>query len=772
MPTYHIHIEGQVQGVGFRPYVYRMATEAGLSGWVSNTNDGVHIEIEASPEEADIFYHSLVAKAPIMSLILRHSIQEVEEKEFQSFQIVDSREGGEARLLMTPDFAMCDDCRRELPQENNRRYGYPFITCTNCGPRFSIIRRLPYDRERTTMAPFVMCPDCRSEYDNPLDRRYYSQTNSCPACSIQLALYTKDKTLVSSDTGFILQRISRLWEEGKIIAVKGIGGFLLTCDAANAAAVEELRRRKNRPAKPFALMYPDTETLRQDARLAPEAEKLLHSPAAPIVLLPVEEAPPSGIALEPIAPGLGQIGVMLPYAPLYELLLRYFPRPIVATSGNVSGAPICYENEEALNSLSAIADYLLLNNRDIATPQDDSVIRLSPHYGVPVFLRRSRGYAPTLLPPVPSAEKEAVLATGAELKSTFTLLHAGNYYASQYLGALGTLETQERFRETVHHLLSLFEVQPGIIVADKHPGYFSTQLAHEMAKKWNIPVFSYQHHIAHFAALLGEHGLLQAGAPILGIVWDGLGLGDDGQIWGGEFFIYDNYAFRRFSQFEYFNYSLGDKIAREPRLSALMAAQGLEKAEKWLRPKFSKTEWKVYQQLMEREPTIHTSSAGRLFDAAASLLTGRDICTFEGEAAMLLEQLAQRYCRKNGLDMENHYPCINEENGQVSSSSLMNGILESLARGEEREAIAARFHFSLVKAAEAVACRAGVQKLAFSGGVFQNSLLIDLAHHHLGAQYEMFFHRHLSPNDESVSFGQLMCYFIQKEQAKGPQYSP
>ena len=792
MPTYHIHIEGQVQGVGFRPFVYRMALELGLSGWVSNTNDGVHVEVDATPEKADIFYRRLVAEAPLMSLILRHTLRETARKRFLDFQIVPSQEGGPARLLLTPDFAICEDCRRELLQTDNRRFGYPFITCTNCGPRFSIINRLPYDRERTTMAPFVMCPDCRSEYNNPLDRRYFSQTNSCTACSIQLALHQADKSLVStaphdipatipaldesrkSEAGSrngaglsaaILKKIHSLWLEGKIIAIKGIGGFLLTCDATNPHAVEELRRRKHRPAKPFALMYPGIPSLRQDAEVSEEAEKLLRSPAAPIVLLPVKPSPASGIAVEPIAPGLVQIGAMLPYAPLYEWLLRSFQRPIIATSGNISGAPICYENEDAQNSLGGIADYLLLNDRDIATPQDDSVIRLSPQYGVPVYLRRSRGYAPTLLPSTPPAGEEVVLATGAELKSTFTLLQAGNYYASQYLGSLGTLESQERFRETTQHFLSLFDVQPDVVLTDKHPAYFSTQLGRELAEQWGVPLHAFQHHIAHFAALLGEHGLLDSEEPVLGIVWDGLGLGDNDQIWGGEFFLYEGYEFHRFSQFEYFDYSLGDKIAREPRLAALMTARGVEEAEAWLRPKFSPTEWHVYQKLMEKPARIHSSSVGRLFDAAASLLTGKDVCSFEGEAAMLLEQMAQRYCRKNGLEMEPFDGCLPDGGAPVSTSRLMAGIVKGLARGEEREYIAAKFHYTLIKAVQMVAQRAAVSKLAFSGGVFQNALLVDMAHHQLEGPFQLYFHRWLSPNDEGVSFGQLMAYFIQKKRS-------
>ncbi len=762
MPSFHIHIQGQVQGVGFRPFVYRIALQSGLNGWVSNTTDGVHVEVNGSPEKIEAFYHRLREEAPALSVITGHSLREVESRQFDDFKIVESGEGGPARLLLTPDFALCEDCRRELLHPKDRRAGYPFITCTNCGPRFSIIDKLPYDRERTTMAPFVMCPTCQAEYDDPLNRRYYSQTNSCLDCGIPLRLYDFQRQLLASDTQQIIREVARAWEAGQIVAIKGIGGFLLTCDATHPAPIREWRRRKHRPTKPFALMYPDENSLRADVEITAAASAALHSPVAPIVLLPIKERPGSGIAKEDIAPDLQQIGAMLPYAPLYELLLHAFPKPIIASSGNLSGAPICYTDEQAFSQLAGIADLLVSNERAISTPQDDSVMRFSPQEKQRIILRRSRGLSPTFLPPV-KAPEATILATGAELKSSFTLLQGGNYYASQYLGALGSYESQERFRETVEHFLRVFDVQPELLLTDLHPGYFSTQLGKEMAAQLGVPLRAYQHHEAHFAAVLAEHGLLETEEPVLGVIWDGLGLGHDGEIWGGEFFRYQNHQFERVAHLAYFNYSLGDKIAHEPRLSALMASEGIAEAEAWLRPKFTDTEWKVYQKILEQPPRLRSSSVGRIFDAAASLLTGRDKCSFEGEAAMLLEQMALSYCRKNGLQFREHYELAGENKGQLSTAALMKGLLEDLRRGKSRPFIAAKFHCSLVRSIAGIAESARVRKLAFSGGVFQNALLIDMAHHQLQKDYQLYFHRELSPNDENISFGQLVYHFLTEQ---------
>lgn len=759
MPSYHIHIEGQVQGVGFRPFVYRLALEHGLAGWVSNTVDGVHVEFNSSADSAHRFYEALISQAPPMAIITAHQIKKAEDRPFSGFEIIESPENGEAKLLLTPDFAICEDCRQELNSPGNRRFGYPFITCTNCGPRFSIITKLPYDRERTTMAPFGMCPSCRAEYDNPLDRRYFSQTNSCPDCTIHLSLFHQEKGRLPNTQEAILYKIPRLWSEGRIVAIKGIGGFLLTCDATNPDAILFLRSRKHRPDKPFALMYPSLDSLAGDVKLTQEAEAALLSPAAPIVLLPVKEKLASGVHLPGIAPGLEQIGAMLPYAPLFELLLKTFGKPIIATSGNLSGSPICYEEAGALDYLAPIADYILTHDRDIAGPQDDSVLRYSPIHGQRIILRRSRGLAPTFLPPTPAPPGQTLLAMGAEMKSAFALMHAGNYYASQYLGSLDAYESQERFRKMAYHLLGLFDAHPQAILADRHPGYFSTQFGEELSRHWGIPFKQIQHHEAHFAAVLGEHGLLRAEAPVLGVVWDGLGLGHDGQVWGGEFFRYDGQSFERLAHFDYFSYVLGDKTAREPRLSALMATAGLPEAEWALLPKFSKTEWDIYQKMLDNTDSIRSSSVGRLFDAAASLIIGHDKCTFEGEAAMLLEQLAAGHCRRYGMALE-AFPLWEKGNPALSTRRLMAGVVSALQAGRDKAYIAACFHWSLASAIRPVAEAAGVRRIAFSGGVWQNALLVDMAIELLGRDFELFFHRELSPNDESIAFGQLCHSFI------------
>ncbi|MCB0556584.1 MAG: carbamoyltransferase HypF [Phaeodactylibacter sp.] len=760
MPTHHIHIEGQVQGVGFRPYVYRLARQHGLNGWVSNTTDGVHVEFNASREIAKQFYKALIRQAPAMSIITHHRIAEIPNKTFDDFEIVDSEVGGEAKLLLTPDFAMCEDCREELYIKNDRRFGYPFITCTNCGPRFSIVTQLPYDRERTTMAPFEMCLDCQAEYESPLNRRYYSQTNSCPACSIHLSLFHQEKGRLPNSQEAILHKVPRLWSEGRIIAIKGIGGFLLTCDATNADAILFLRSRKHRPDKPFALMYPSLDSIAQDAELSESAIEALQSPTAPIVLLPVKKKPASGIDLPGIAPELDQIGVMLPYAPLFDMLLKTFGKPIIATSGNLSGSPICYEEIDALDYLAPIADYILTHDRDIAAPQDDSVLRFSPFHDKRIILRRSRGMAPTFLPPTPAPQGQSLLAMGAEMKSAFTLMHAQNFYVSQFLGSLDEFESQERFRKMVYHLLGLFDAQPQAILVDQHPGYFSTQFGEELARHWGIPLQTVQHHEAHFAAVLGEHGLLHPESPILGVIWDGLGLGQDGQAWGGEFFRYNGQSFERLVYFDYFSYVLGDKTAREPRLSALMATAGLPEAGIELLPKFSKTEWDVYQKMLESGNGMQSSSVGRLFDAAASLLIGRDKCTFEGEAAMQLEKLATDYCLRNGLAMKESYPIWKKNAPTLSTRQLMAGILAGLKAGQDKGYIAACFHWSLAMAIRPVAEAAGVRKIAFSGGVWQNALLVDMVIELLGKDFELYFHRELSPNDENIAFGQLCHSFI------------
>lgn len=762
MHTWHIHIKGQVQGVGFRPFVFGLANELGLKGWVNNTTDGVHIVFNAKESEALAFKDRVLAEAPSLSRITALSLAEQSPHTFTQFEIVHSAVTTAPKLLLTPDFALCADCRGELLKQKDRRYQYPYTTCTNCGPRFSIVSELPYDRINTSMGSFQMCPSCQQEYSDPLNRRYYSQTNSCSDCGISMGLYDAKQQLIATDTEQILRHIPRHWAEGAIVAIKGIGGYLLTCDATNAAAIVELRKRKHRPSKPFALMYP-REKLMADFKCGEAAWTTLNDSISPIVLL--EKSRSFGLP-EAIAPGLQQVGVMLPYAPLFECLLHEFGQAIVATSGNISQSPIVYQDEKAIKELSAIADLVLVNDREILIPQDDSVLTYSSFFQQEIILRRSRGLAPTYINPKLAFPRESVLAMGAMLKSTFSLGHQHNLYVSQYLGDLEHFDTQQHLRHTINHFLELFQTKPEVVLIDQHPAYPSAQVGQEIAAACRASVHIIQHHHAHFGAVLGENNLIHSKRPILGVIWDGTGLGADKQIWGGEFFVYENYQFRRSSHFDYFDFILGDKMPREPRISALSACWGIEGAEGVLRKKFSEQEWHLYTKLLGKNNLLQTSSLGRIFDAVASMLGVLDVQTYEGEAAMRLEALAMAYFKENGLDFPVSYFQEVQLYNPIPTRLLMEQVLKDLEDGQSRAYIAAKFHYSLADLIKSVAKALGIRQLAFSGGVFQNSILVDLVHHHMSQDFELFFHQELSPNDENISFGQVVCYQIEKHQVE------
>ncbi len=761
MQTWHIHIQGQVQGVGFRPFVYLLARKYGVHGWVNNTVDGVHVAFNAAPETAELFHQDLLKRAPKLSVITGHQLQEIAPTSFADFQIIQSEQNGTANLLVTPDFAICPDCKTELQTDHNRREGYAFITCTNCGPRYSIIAQLPYDRPRTTMDAFEMCPTCLAEYEAPADRRYYSQTNSCANCGIELTLVDQQHKVINEAPPQIIDQVVTAWNAGKIIAIKGIGGYLLTCDARNAQAITTLRERKHRPSKPFALMFPDLESLQSLTNIIPAEAELMTGPIAPIILVDSTEEVKQVLAMPEIAPGLSQVGAMLPYAPIFVLLLKKFGQPIVATSGNISNAPIVFQDEKAKTELATIADYILVNNRKIVVPQDDSVVRFTPFKHQKIVIRRSRGMAPTYINGHLQLPQQSMLAMGAMLKSTFSLLHGGNAYISQYLGDLEHFDTQENYRKAIQHFLQLFQTIPTHILLDLHPEYPSTKYGQLLAQKFEIPTTSVQHHLAHFGAVLGEHHLLQTEEPILGVIWDGTGLGDDGQIWGGEFFKYEQYDFLRCYYFDYFDFILGDKMPKEPRISALSACWDVMGAAPFLRGKFTQTEWQVYEQLLSKTNHLQTSSVGRIFDAVAALLGLMDVQTYEGEAAIKLEALATQYFKQNGLDFHESYFREGAHYYRIPTKTMMTALIMDLQKGKTRSFIAAKFHFSLVKLVKIVANNLNIKKIAFSGGVFQNALLVDLLAHHLSADFDLYFHEQLSPNDENISFGQLMYTQIQ-----------
>ena len=764
--TWHIHIKGQVQGVGFRPFIYQLAQKNQLKGWVNNSTDGVHIGFNATDAVAKFFYQEVIANAPELSHITSHYLEEKPSVLYEDFKIISSVNEKHTALFISPDFAICENCRKESLDKSNRRYGYAFTTCTQCGPRYSIIKHLPYDRENTTMGVFEMCRRCNKEYHDSINHRHFSQTNSCPACAVTMQLFDKKGNSIEEDQAKIIIKICELWEEGKIVALKGIGGYLLTCDATNAATIKELRLRKHRPAKPFALMYPGLDILEKDVHLNEKEINELKSIHAPIVLLQLKKQTQSQLALGEIAPSLSRIGVMLPYAPIYVLLMEHFKKPIIATSGNISNAPIVFRDKDAMNELSRMADYILVNNREIVAPQDDSVIKYSFETQQRIMLRHARGYAPLYINDKIILPDKTILATGAMLKSSFTLLHYHNIHVSQYLGDTDNVDAQNNFEHTLNHFFHLFKCRPEIILADKHPDYFSSHLAERLSKEWNIPLLKVQHHEAHFAAVLAENNLFDEDESVLGVLWDGNGLGDDRQIWGGEFFLYHKKQITRINHFGYFNWFAGDKMAREPRLSALSLCYGNKEAEKILRPKFSIIEWNNYHQLLSNNQ-LKTSSMGRVFDAVASLLGLTDISSFEGEAAMMLEELALGYFRKNPQPPSVWINDFELQNN-LNPKELTREIIKELNKGTDKSEIAALFHVRLALIIKKIANENHCNKVCCSGGVFQNEVLIDLLAVLSGEKITLYYNKDLPPNDENISFGQLSWYLLNQNNFNFP----
>lgn len=749
MKTWQIHIEGQVQGVGFRPFVYKTALNHNIKGWVINGLDGVHIRFNATPTKAKQFYHQIIQKAPSLSRIMEHFMQEVDNEIFESFDINLSDETGFSNLLITPDFALCQDCETELLKKGDRRYNYPFITCINCGPRYSIIRSLPYDRPRTTMETFQMCTTCEKEYSDPLERRHYSQTNSCENCGIQLTLEHRDGSIESFDADLLIEKASRLILGGNILGVKGIGGYLIFADATNEKSIQLLRDRKNRPKKPFALMYPDILSIKQDAYLSKDEKKLVRSIESPIVLLRLKDETRSGICLDKLVPGLNEIGVMLPYTPLFVLMMKKIRKPVIATSGNISGSPVIFSDDLAKRDLLGICDYILSNDREIVVPQDDSVEKIRSD-GRKLILRRSRGYAPNYVHRHFKRSVPDMLAMGAMMKSTFALTHHGNTYVSQYLGDLESYDTQKSYNHTIQHFLNLFKPKPSKVLMDLHPDYFSTQKGKEIGKELGIQVREIQHHEAHLMAVLAENNLLQSDKKVLGVVWDGTGLGSDGQIWGGEYFIYQDNKIYREDHLPYFNHILEDKFSREPRLAALSLCHTHCLNSDSLKSRFSDEEWSFYGKILDNKENLKTSSMGRLFDGVSNILGIINQNTFEGEAAMYLQAIAQRFANENGM-IDNTFITLDGGLGQC-----LNELMIGTNAGIDKGKMAYDFHNWLVYQIRDKAIASNAEKIVFSGGVFQNSLLLFLLGERLGSEFELYYHKQLSPNDESISFGQLV----------------
>lgn len=743
--TFKILVSGQVQGVGFRPYVYSLAVKYLLCGSVSNNEDGVIIYVSGTYEDIKKFYNTLLNNPPPVSKINSSSIKEIDYIQFHDFQIVPSRKGSRINLPLTPDFAICEDCQNEIINSKNRRYKYAFTTCVNCGPRWSITETFPFERQHTSIDEFPMCKTCNNEYTDPSNRRFHSQTNTCEDCGISFVFNDNHGNLVKTENVF--KTIANKLSEGGIVAIKNTSGYLLCCNAEISLVVKRLRRLKNRPNKPFAILYPSLGLLQKELEVKPEEVSVLKSTERPITIISLKNYG-GNINIDSVAPGLQQLGVMLPYTGILQLLANQLSFPIVATSGNIHGSPILSDRKAVENKLNQVADYFLHHNLNITHPQDDSVLKISKKFSEPCLFRRSRGYAPNYLD-ISIDSNVKILALGADLKNSIAFYPNEHLYIGQYLGNLENFDVYNRFLKEIDAFTAIFETKPEVILIDKHPNYQSTQQGLELTNKWNIDLYKVQHHKAHFASVLGEHKLFNQD-NILGVIWDGTGYGDDGNIWGGEFFKYSNNNIERESHFEYFNWLSGDKMSKEPRLSLFSLAQELCNEE--LSSKFTNEEL-VVLTVVKKNNKLKTSSVGRLFDAVSSLLNICDYNTYEGEAAILLENSINDY----SIEQCRNY-CNGIYDKTIPTNQIIKGVLLDKKDGISKEQIIANFLYSLTSIIYRKAEQNNVKKICLSGGVFQNTTLIDMLTELNQNKYKLYFNRNLAPNDENIAFGQIMHY--------------
>ena len=766
-------VRGVVQGVGFRPFVYGLAQQHNLVGLVGNDSGGVFIEVEGEATAVSLFHQALSQNPPPLAHIEQVTVDNLPVQNSRDFVIVPSQAQAAANTLISPDICLCDDCLRELFDPQNRRYRYPFINCTNCGPRFTIIKDIPYDRPLTTMANFAMCPDCQAEYDNPLDRRFHAQPNACPVCGPAVWLeisnpYSANSNPYSVSGDEAIAAAQAFLVAGQIVAVKGLGGFHLACDATRDAALATLRERKGRVDKPFAVMARDVATVRQFAHLSATEEALLTSKERPILLLtPKANNPLSKL----VAPGHNTIGVMLPYTPLHYLLLGqnaplatgYSPL-LIMTSANHSSEPIVKDNDEARERLATLADAFLLHNREIYGRCDDSVVRVVGNLnGKPTTdnrlpftddclpIRRSRGYAPFPVK-LPHAVPP-LLAVGGELKSTFCLAKGSYGYMSQHIGDMENLETLTAFETAVSHYKTIFRTEPEKVVCDLHPGYLSTRWAQEQTA---LPVIAVQHHHAHIASVMAEHGL-DGRSPVIGFSFDGTGYGSDGAIWGGELLLADYAGFERVAHLKYVPLLGGDVAVQRPYRLALahLHAAGLP----WdddlpCVAACPPAEQRILRQMIARNlNSVPTSSLGRLFDAVAALLGVRQTVSYEGQAAIELEALA-------APDVAGSYQFALTANS-FDAAPILADIVGDLRAGVATAVIAARFHQAVANLMVQLSLQArqqyGLNQVALSGGVFQNVTLLETAvrslHQH---NFDILTHRLVPPNDGGLALGQVM----------------
>ena len=777
-------VRGAVQGVGFRPFVYRLASELKLPGWVANTPQGVFVEIEGAKETLDQFLLRLQSEKPPRSFIQSLEFSFLDSLGFTSFEIRESDGQGPKTAYVLPDIATCPECLAEILDPLNRRYLYPFTNCTNCGPRFSIIESLPYDRPNTSMKRFEMCPECRKEYDDPADRRFHAQPTACPVCGPRLELWDDQGNVLGRHHDALLGAAKAI-RDGRIVAAKGLGGFHLMVDARSEESVQRLRERKHREEKPLAAMFPTIEMVEEECLVSELEKRLLLSPEAPIVLLQAKDNRElygkqiSNLGLaKSLAPQNPYLGIMLPYTPLHHLLMRELNHPVVATSGNLSDEPICIDEREALRRLKGIADMFLVHSRPIVRHIDDSVLRVL--LGRELMMRRARGYAPLPIE-LPGASHVSVLAVGAHLKNTVAIAIERNVFISQHIGDLETHQSLEAFRRVEDDFQKMFAVVPSVTACDMHPDYFSTKEARRSATE----LIEVQHHHAHVLSCMAEN---QLEGEVLGVSWDGTGYGTDGTVWGGEFLITKSAGFQRFASLKTFRLAGGEKAIREPRRTAiglLYAAMGediLRERDHAPMSAFSVAELSVVGQMLKNE--VHaplTSSAGRLFDGVASIIGLRHRNSFEGQAAMELEYALA------GETSEQTYRCEVERRSDADSPSgieearsadrpsyilnwsrMINEVWSDSRKRVSVSMISKKFHNALVEGIVDVAKTAGINRVVLSGGCFQNRYLTEKAVKRLRASgFQPYWHQRVPSNDGGISLGQVYAARLADIQQRG-----
>lgn len=744
-----LSIRGAVQGVGFRPFVYRLAKELNLAGWILNSPQGVSIEAEGRRPGLDTFLRRLRSELPPRAFIQSLESRMLDAVGFGSFEIRESSAEGAKSAVVLPDAAVCPDCAKEILDPENRRYRYPFTNCTNCGPRYSIIESLPYDRPNTSMKRFEMCAECLSEYGNPEDRRFHAQPNACPECGPSLALWNTEGAELAE--GFkALKMAADALLDGGIVAVKGLGGFHLMADAGNGSAVRELRHRKHREEKPLAVMVRSVKAARKICEVSAAEAESLASPEAPIVILRKKHG--SSVIGDGVAPGNPNLGVMLPYTPLHILLIRESGIPLVATSGNLSDEPICIDEKEALRRLNGIADLFLVHDRPIVRHVDDSIVRSMA--GRMTVLRRARGFAP--LPVISDASLPPMIAVGAHMKTSIAASSPETgAVISQHIGDLDTLPAREAFTGTIGSIKALYEIEPAGIACDSHPDYYSTAFARETG----LPVFGVQHHYAHILSCMAENELT---GDVLGVAWDGTGYGTDGTVWGGEFLAVNDEGFERISHLRQFRLPGGDIAAREPRRSGLgllfelFGDEAFDLSDIETVKAFPSEEINVIAAMFANEiNTPLTSSAGRLFDGVASLIGLRQYTRFEGQAAMELEFLTDGIKSGDAYDFGMPEE-ITDVPAAIDWGPTVRGVIRDCRIGAPAGLISTRFHNTLAEIITAVAKFHGEKRVVLSGGCFQNKYLVEKAVTRLESEgFKAYRHQRVPPNDGGISLGQI-----------------